>query len=229
VTRYGFRSALGAFFHADGDALVEVLPANLHPVETHPGLGVVAVTIFDFDESEVGAYRELVVSVVVGPHAPRGARLPDAAFFPIMLATTTEASRAHAAQRWRLPELDRCLAIELDPVDPNRPGPRQARAHDRGELVLALSVDAQVREPSARRYQCFSAGPDAVHRVEIDIFGPLAEHEDELGELVLGDSELARRLASLIDDPIPFREQCMDSGEQRFAELLDHSYLRRSA
>src|SRR5690606_31886893 len=114
VTRYGFTRALGGFFHADATRLARLLPGGLRPLESHPDLGVLALTVFDFDESEVGRYRELVVSAMVPPWAPRGEPLPDAALFPILLATTTDRSRAHAALRWKLPELDRCLAIEFD-------------------------------------------------------------------------------------------------------------------
>src|SRR5688572_18931723 len=102
MTRYGFCRARGAFFHAHAARLAALLPVGLHPLESHPELGVLALTVFDFDESEVGHYRELVVSVMTVPWAARGEPLPDAAFFPVLLATTTDSSRAHAAARWKL-------------------------------------------------------------------------------------------------------------------------------
>ena len=229
MTRYGFRLALGAFFHAETETLLKQLPAALHPVETHPGIAVVAVTVFDFDRSEVGAYGELVVSAVVAPYLGEGLALPDAALFPLMLATTTPESRTHAAERWHLPHFDRCVSIAFDEGRPSSLGPRSVEVHDRDELVLRLEVEAQAREQATRHYQCFSASPDAIHRVEIDIGGPLTEHEDERGQLSLGASPLGAAIAALIDDPLPLREQVMDAGEQRFGSLVRHAPLRRPA
>lgn len=225
MTRYGFRSAIGAFFHGPLDALSARLPAGLRALESYPSLGVFALTVFDFDASEVGAYREFVASVLVPPHARQGCELPHASFFPIVLATTTEASRAHAQERWRLPKLERCAQIELQL---EAEGAR-AQLSLEGEQVLALRVGAEARAPSSRLYQCFSADFEGVHRVDIAIEGALSEHEDERGELVLGSHPLARSLAPLVEDSIPFREQVMSAGEQRFTTLTLHTPRRETA
>lgn len=225
MTRYGFSSVLGAFFHAPTQALREQLPTGLRPLESHPGLGVLALTMFDFDASEVGAYREFVASIVVVPHAPRGEPLPHSSFFPIMLATTTQASRAHASERWHLPQLESCANIERE-----QQGSRQrVRLGLDGRQLLSLAIEAGAPSPSARLYQCFSSDARSLYRVAITIEGGLAEHEDERGELELGEHPRARMLAKLIGDPVPFREQVMNSGEQRFAELTHHTELHRTA
>lgn len=225
MTRYGFRSALGAFFHANAEQAAALLPAPARPLESHPGLAVLALTVFDFDDTEVGAYRELVASVVVPPWAPRGEALPHAAFFPFLLATTTDASRAHAAARWQLPQLDRCLQIELE----SSPQRRTVTVHDDRQALLRLTVGSGAQVGSRRLYQCYSADAEHQYRVEIEIEGPLCEHEDELGELELNPHPLTATLEALLDDPIPFREQCMDAGEQRFATLVRHAPRRSPA
>jgi hypothetical protein len=222
MTRYGFSRAFGGFFHADAARLAALLPAGVHPFESHPGLGVLALTVFDFDASEVGSYRELVASVMVPPWAPRGEALPDAAFFPVLLATTTDRSRAHAAQRWKLPELDRCLAIEVVASD----GIARVEVVDDRRALLRLTVGLALPAASRRFYQCFSRDAEQLHRVGIEIAGPLSEHEDERGELELCEHPLADWLGGLIDDPIPFREQSMGAGEQRFGSLVAHAGLR---
>jgi hypothetical protein len=225
VTRYGFSRAFGGFFHAHAARLAALLPAGVHPFESHPELGVLAVTVFDFDASEVGSYRELVASVMVPPWAPRGEVLPHGAFFPVLLATTTDRSRAHAAQRWKLPELDRCLTIEIGGSD------RVARVEvdDDRRALLRLTVGLARPGDSRRTYQCFSRDAEQLHRVGVEIAGPLAEHEDERGELELCDHPLADWLGRLIDDPIPFREQSMGAGQQRFGSLVPHVASRGRA
>ncbi len=106
ITRYGFRHALSAYFLAEADALSELLPRPLTPLTARPRHGVLAVSAFDFTESEVGPYRELVISILIPPFALTSAELPQAAIFPIAICTTTPASRLHAAERWYLPAHD---------------------------------------------------------------------------------------------------------------------------
>lgn len=225
MTRYGFRSAIGAFFHGSLDTLSARLPAGLRALESYPGLGVFALTVFDFDASEVGAYREFVASILVPPYARRGQELPHASFFPIVLATTSEASRAHAQERWRLPKLERCAQIDLKLHAEGA----HAGLSIEGQRVLSLEVGAEAQAPSRRLYQCFSADLEGVHRVDIAIEGALSEHEDERGELELSEHPLARSLAPLVEDLIPFREQVMSAGEQRFTTLTLHSPRRETA
>jgi hypothetical protein len=225
VSRYEFRSALGGFFHANASRAVAALPDGLRPLESHPGLAVLAVTVFDFHASEVGPYQELVASIVVSPWAPRGESLPHAAFFPVLLATNTRGSREHATERWRLPQIDRCLSIELD----RSAGERVAVVRDERDVILRLRVTETKQVASRRDYQCFAADAEFSYRVMVDLAGQLSEHDDERGELELGDHPIATSLAQLLDDPIPFREQCMDAGVERFGELVQHAPRRRPA
>jgi hypothetical protein len=225
VSRYDFRSALGGFFHANASRAAAALPDGLRPLESHPGLAVLAVTVFDFHASEVGPYQELLASIVVSPWAPRGEPLPHSAFFPVLLATSTHASRKHATERWRLPQLDRCLSIELD----RSAGERVAVVRDERQVVLRLRVTETKQVASRRDYQCFAADPEHSYRVMVELEGQLSEHDDERGELALGDHPLASSLAQLLDDPTPFREQCMDVGVERFGELVRHAARGRTA
>jgi hypothetical protein len=226
MSRYGFGRARAAFFHANAAGLAALLPAGLHPLESHPELGVLAVTVFDFDDTEVGAYRELVVSVMLTPWAPRGQRMPDGAVFPVLLATTTESSRTHAAERWKLPALDRCLSIEFHDAGDRS----QVSIDDGGRPILRLTVGLGPQTPSHRRFQCFSVDSEQVYLAGLDFVGPLFEHEDERGVLELHDEHaLGAWLKELIDDPIPFREQSMGAGEERYFDLLPHAALRRRA
>lgn len=218
MTRYGFRQALGGFFAVDTAALRRHLPGGLSPIEVHPGQSVLAVTIFEFVESEVGGYGELVISAVVPPFATRDEALPDAAFFPLALATTTPASRRHAAERWHLPEHPTCLDIRFE-VGANA---AEAFVEDEGRPVLRLRVGRTRATASHRSYQCFSRDRGAIYRVPIDIVGPLDEHEEDRGILELVDHPVTASIAAALDDPHPFREQYMGAGEQRFGELVPH-------
>ncbi|MFO7568047.1 MAG: hypothetical protein R6X02_35725 [Enhygromyxa sp.] len=222
---YEFSRARGAFFHADARRLAALLPPGLRPLESHPELGVLALSVFDFHTSEVGPYRELVVSVVVAPWVARGEPLPHSAVFPVLLATTTERSRSHAAERWKLPELDRLLTIELD----DSAELACVRVDDGARPLFRLRVGLGPQGDARRIYQCFSRDAKQLYRANIEFAGPLAEHEDERGELELGDHPLATWLGELLDDPIPFREQSMGRGEERYGSLTPHASEARQA
>lgn len=225
ITHFGFRAALGAFFHARADKVVPSLPAGVRPLEFPPGLAVLALTVLDFDESEVGPYCELVASIVVIPWAAANDTLPDASLFPILLATNTEVSRSYVTERWRLPQLDCCLDIQIN----DEPGRRTATVTNEGRAVLRLGVATRPLVATQRHYQCYTADADNVYRIGVEIVGPLCEHEDELGTLELSDHPIARQLAGLIEDPIPFREQSMDAGIERFSSSTLHAPHRRPA
>jgi len=218
MTRYGFRQAVGGLFLAGEGALRTRLPEGLWPLQAMPGFGVLAITAFDFVESEVGPYTELVFSVLVPPWAPSDEDLPDAAYYPFFLATNTEAARAHAAERWRLPAHDRCLGIKFE-----RDGDRRCvHVSDGPTPALQLTVDTLGGSPQTRRYLCFSAAGSTLYRVAIDIRGSLDEHEEESGLLELFEHAVADEVSGMIEDDVPFREQYMDQGEQRFADLTVH-------
>jgi hypothetical protein len=219
MTRYGFRRALGAFFLADRDALSKRMASGLVLVEPRPGHAVIAVTAFDFDDSEVGAYRELVISALVAPFAPRGGSLPHASTFPFLLATTTDASRSHAAERWYLPELPRCLDIAFES------GRNAAAVHVReaGAAVLDLEVSRTTAIACVRQYQCWSERNGGLYRVDLAIEGPLDEHEEERGRLLLHDSPVTAGITACLADDVPLCEQSMEAGEQRFETLVAHT------
>src|SRR5438093_11230549 len=105
LTRYGYRNAISGFFEFPTDNARRILPAGLEPVELHHGTSIFSMTVFDFTESEVGAYGEAVMSVIVAPLVKPGERLPKSAFYPSRLATTTRPARAHAIEPRHLPHL----------------------------------------------------------------------------------------------------------------------------
>ena len=91
ITRYGYREVISGFFEFPTDNARRILPRGMEPVEPHHGTSIFAVTVFDFHESEVGEYSEVVYAVIVPPLV-RDGRLPKSAFFPWQVATTTAAA-----------------------------------------------------------------------------------------------------------------------------------------
>jgi hypothetical protein len=89
LTRYGYRDAISGFFEFPTDNARRLLPKGLEPFELHHGTSIFAVTAFDFVDSQVGAYGEVVYAVVVPPLV-RSGRMPNSAMYPWQVATTTD-------------------------------------------------------------------------------------------------------------------------------------------
>ena len=90
LTRYGYTHAISGFFEFPTENARRILPSHLEPVELHHGTSIFSMTAFDFTESMVGAYGEVVMSVIVAPLVKPGERLPKSAFYPYLVATTTQ-------------------------------------------------------------------------------------------------------------------------------------------
>jgi hypothetical protein len=148
ITRYGYRDAISGFFEFPTENARRVLPRGFEPVEVHHGSSILAVTVFDFNESEVGEYGEVVYAVIVPPLV-RDTRLPKSAFFPWQVATTTKAAREHAIERWHLPHWMNDVKVDFQ----REKGKTTAKVEADGAQALALVVTTPwqpVSHPTSR-------------------------------------------------------------------------------
>jgi hypothetical protein len=88
-TYYRYRLCVGAYFEMPTADARELIPSHLEPLEVQHERSILAVTAFDFTDSMVGPYQEVVLGVVVPPVVRPGKPLPKAALFPFMVGTTT--------------------------------------------------------------------------------------------------------------------------------------------
>ncbi len=217
VTVYGYRDAISAFFEFPTENAREILPDHLEPVEVHHGTSILAMTAFDFNESSVGEYGEVVMAVIVSPLVKPGERLPKSAMYPYRVATTTKAARDHAIERWHLPHFMEDIQLDFDRT---AKGVTVARVKDLGGAGIAdLTVTAHSFGSVNHLYQSFMRDDSGKYLANIVMEGDQSEHEDEKGSIVIHDHEFNRALS--IEDvyPAPFRELWMRSGRQTFDPL----------
>ena len=219
LTRYGFESCVGAFFEMSTQDARKILPSHLQPVEVMHERSVMAVLAFRFTESEVGEYDELVMSVITPPLIEAGKALPKAAFFPFMVATSTDASRAHAIERWRLPHHMAALDFEFNESD----SAMEVILKDGDDPVVELTVTKHDFAPAVNPYHCFtsgaSVGGEGNFKVNIFMDAPHSELEEEDGELILHEHPMTSMLTLEEVSTIPFREEWYQAGVQTFEEL----------
>jgi hypothetical protein len=216
LTRYGYRDAISGFFEFPTEHARRILPRGLEPVEPHHGISVFALTIFDFDQSEVGPYGEVVYAVIVPPLVSGNGRLAKSAFFPWQVAATTRAAREHAIERWHLPHwMD---DVEVDFVREGRKITTRVKAE--GSLAAELVVTDYSWGPVSHLYQSFQRDESGSYVANILFEGEQSEHEEEAGSLRLHDHPFNKDLVISEVSEIPFRELWMRKGVQLFDPLV---------
>jgi hypothetical protein len=215
LTTYEFKHCIGAMFEMSTADARKILPPHLQPLEVQHSRSVLAVLAFRFTESEVGAYDEVVLSVVTPPRVQPGMPLPKAAFYPFMLATSTEAARRHAIERWHLPHYMKDLEFSFEARD----GQMKTRVLDDGAPVLELTVSEHSFEPVTNPYHCFMV--DGEERLKVNIFmnADHSQHEEETGELILYEHPMTEALTLEEVSSFPFREEWYGHGIQTFEEV----------
>lgn len=215
ITRYGYRDAISGFFEFPTDNARRILPRGFEPIEPHHGTSVLAITVFDFDDSEVGAYGEVVYAVIVPPLV-RDARLPKSAFYPWQVATTTQAARQHAIERWHLPHWMEDVEVAFE----RTAGRLTARVSAEGAPALELKVTEHAWAPVSHLYQSFQQDESGTYLANILFEGEKSEHEEEAGSLVLHDCAFNKDIVRSEVYDRPFRELWMRKGCQLFDPLL---------
>ena len=214
-TYYGFRNCIGAFFEMATSDARKILPAHLQPVEKQHTRAILALTAFEFTESMVGPYEEVVLAVIVPPMVEAGKPLPKAAFYPFMVGTSTEASRLHAIERWHLPHYMRDLEIGFTQGDDSM----EVAIRDDGAPVLDARVTQYQFDPARNLYNSFMIDGDARFKANIYMEAAHSEHEEETGELTLYEHPMTEPLTLADVNTYPFREEWYGEGLQTFEPL----------
>jgi hypothetical protein len=214
-TRYGFAQVVAAFFEMPTADARKLLPPHLQPLEVQHTRSILAITAFEFTESMVGSYNEIVLSIIVPPRVEVDQVLPKAAFFPFIVGTTTDSSREHAIERWHLPHYMKALDIRLHPED----DVMEVTVADDGMKILDMTVTSHQFAPVRDLYNSFMVNGDDHYKVNIYMEGPHAEHEEERGSLTLYEHAMTEGLTRSDVSSYAFREQWLRGGMQTFEEL----------
>ena len=216
LVRYGYKNAISGFFEFPTDNARRILPGHLEPVEVHHGTSIFAMTAFDFTESMVGPYGEVVMAVIVSPTVKPGERLPKSAFYPYLVATTTKAARDHAIERWHLPHWMEDVKVQFQ-QDKSR---LVAGISAGDDPVAELTVTDHSWNPVSHLYQSFMKDGQGAFQANIVMEGSQSEHEEELGKVVLYEHPFNKDLVISEVYDVPFRELWMKDGRQIFDPLI---------
>ena len=216
LTRYGYNNAISGFFEFPTDNARRILPRHLEPAELHHGSSIFSMTAFDFTESEVGAYGEIVMSVIVAPLVKPGEKLPKAAFYPYLVATTTRVARDHALERWHLPH----WMEDVEVVFSREGRSLTAKVATDGVPAAELTITDHSFRPVSHLYQSFMKDDNGAYLANITMQGSQSEHEEETGRLQLHEHAFNKDLVISEIYESPFRELWMRDGMQTFEPLI---------
>jgi hypothetical protein len=191
-------------FYYDGNAMSAVFPARLAalrrlmpdprivPARLAPGVGAVAVTCFEYLDTDIGPYNELAISVIL---ADGGANLPGVALLSSLrrrqlhayvwhLPVTTEIANVNGRELWGYPKF-------VADIDFTQDGPRRVcRLSEHGEHILTLVGD-RIETPRSERVRLFShlwahgqpqGSEFAINAVQLGL-----SHRPGVAELTLGE------------------------------------------
>lgn len=222
--QYHYRDAIGGFFEFPTDNARALLPQDLQPIEPHHGSSVLSVMAFDFHDSPVGSYGELILSILTAPRVEPGQPWPRSAFFPFRLATTTRESREHAIERWHLPHYMKDIDLRWDRGD----GHITIHATERGQPIVDMTITEFEWSRVQHRYQAFMHDEDGFYSSTIVMAGQFSENEEEKGGIVIHTQAMTELLEDWELTTTPFRELWMKNGVQTFHPLQQlASYARR--
>lgn len=210
--QYFFRDAIGGFFEFPTENARQILPADIQPIEPRHGTSVLSVLAFNFVDSPIGAYDELILSVLVSPLIDKGAPMPRSAFYAFKVGTSTRESRDHAIERWHLPHYMQDIELAWHHGD----GSLTIEANDRRNPMLRLTVTEHEWTDVEHRYQTFMEDDDGLYTATVMMGGEFSENEEERGAIQIRSHGMAELIHDWDVETVPFRELWMRNGVETF-------------
>lgn len=210
ASRYAFTNGVLAFFEMPTADARRIVPAHLEPVEVRHQRSILAITAFHFTESEVGPYAELMFSVIVPPVPGSWWRHqhPKAGFYPFLAATSSEESRRHRSEAYRIPH----LAEDVDVRFVEKSGSLLVSVWTRTGPVVDLTVTQHKWESTTHLLHTFMMDGTRRLKANLQISGRYTVHENERGKMTLHRHPMTAALT--LDDisTCPFREHWLKDG-----------------
>lgn len=221
VVQYFISDGINCLFELPLETATTLLPKGLQPIESNHGVGLLGITLFNFTESPVGPYQELVFSIYIVPRTGLTGPHPHAAVYPLVVASSSEAARQHAIDLWHLPHFMEDIHLEfIQHADTKSITGKVMCSQQEPIVELTISQGAPWK-PIQQFYQSFQNDSSGSYIGILDMKGSLSEHEENTGTLNLHSGH---HFFSTMDfatlDPLPYREMWMKDGVESYHQLL---------
>jgi len=223
VVRYYFSNGINCLFELPTDAAKKLLPKGIEPIEVTHGTSLLAVTMFNFTESPIGPYQELVISLFVVPLLGIRKKHPHSAVFPLVVASGSQRARDHAIDLWHLPHFNEDINIEFIESQYGNSITGKVCCH-KGQPIVELTITQSGEWDAAYQlYQSFQHDESGSYIGIMDMQGSLSEHEEHTGTIHFHEHRFFNQLDLSAIDDLPFREMWMKDGVESYHELISLS------
>ena len=213
--RYVFTNGVSAFFEMPTSDARRILPEHLEPVEVRHQRSILAVTAFHFKESIAGPYAELMFSVVVPPVPGRWGQHPKAGFYPFLAATSSDESRRHRSEGYRIPH----IAENIDAHFVETADALHVSVWSRTGPIVDLTVTQHKWESTTHLLHTFMMDGTRRLKANLQISGRYTMHENERGRMTLHRHPMTTALTLEEISTYPFREHWLKEGVELFHPL----------
>lgn len=220
VVQYQISSGINCIFGIPTETARQYLPAGIEPVEANHGVSLVGITMFDFSESPVGPYRELVVSLYAVPRLGIMEQHPHAAVCPVVVASSSREARDHAIDLWHLPHFMEDIDIEFTTSPDGRTLTAKAYCRKGESIVELTTTQTGPWRPAYQLYQSFQGDDSGLYLGVMDMQGRLSEHEEGTGTVMLHDHRFFEHMDLAAIDDVPFREMWLKDGVESYHRLI---------
>jgi len=220
LVQYHFGNGINAIFEIPTEQARKFLPADIEPVEANHGSSLIGITMFDFTQSPIGPYQELVVSLYAVPRLGIMEQHPHTAVYPIVVASSSEEAREHAIGLWRLPHFMEDIALEFSTSPDGQTITGTVSCH-KGQPIVELTVSQTAGwSPVYQLYQSFQCDASGLYMGVMDMQGTMTEHDENTGTICLHDHRFFEGLDLSAMDSLPFREMWMKEGVESYHQLI---------
>ena len=214
--------------YSDTRAVMAIFPAwvknirgfigteRFQPVRISRERCLLCITIFDYKTCQIGAYKEIALSVPVLfdahfaiPYLPLffSNLFPNFGYYSILLAMTTNIARTHSERIFGYPTYDKEVNIDLNINDSRI----FINAMESSEKILSMAIESesspnQPQRTVSEKYRTYFTKENRLIEVQLDAFAYMANLICKQGFMLeLGDHKISRMMRECLAGPYPLK------------------------
>ena len=217
LATFRYSRGLTGTFELPTEVARRLVPPRIEPIEVHHGTSVLAVSVTDFSDTLFGPYAELVLAIVVAPIVRAGEVMPQAAFCPYAIGTSSAAARQMVLPQWPLPFWSEDVVVDFK----SNGDQRSVVATAGGAAILEMSLYEHQWSEQSQVHQVIALGEGGGAAALMTLRGAYCDHEDGRGSLVLHAHPIHKGLDVGAVDGLPLREVCLGEGTRSVESLVE--------
>lgn len=214
---YKFKNVINCLLEIDTIYVNKLVPKNIYPLEIQPNLSLISIIGFDFYDTPIGDYQEVIIGIITQPYFLNKDRIPKSAVFPINVATNTDKSKEHAIANYKLPHYMKNIIIDFNVNDSKKI--LTCKDNDKIFLNVELNIKNNL-EKTEEYHQSFIADHNQLYLSEINIDAILGENQDGEGKVTLSSHKFFKNIEINEINNIPYLERYAHTGIETMSSLI---------